>query len=134
MINRTTQQDMQSEGVITFEALQSAADALRRRGDLRHGGIKSWIDAVIVHWDESLSTRGEEFRTDESVLEQHFLASLPKDDWRFPYGVDGSEGYQLMREIKRRREHGLSLAGLAWPPSDDPYAPANDPHHPYFLG
>ena len=101
---------------------------------MRKGGIQGRIDPVIQAWDKSLSTQGKEFRIDESVLEQHSLASMRQSAWRLPYGVDGSEGYQLMREIKRRREHGISLAGLQWPPSHDPYAPANDPCHPYYLG
>ena len=134
MISRTAQQDTESAGIITLETLQAAAEALRRRGDIRKGGIKRWIDPVIEYWDESLSAQGKEFRTDESVRIQHSLASMPQSEWQVPYGVDGSEGYQLMREIQHRREHGISLAGLAWPPSDDPYAPANDPNHPYYLG
>ena len=133
MISRTAQHDMKSEGIVTLNALEAAAEALRRRGNIRHGGIQSWVDAVIARWGEGLPAQGEEFRTDESVLEQHSLASMPQGEWYVPYGVDGWEGYQLMREIQRRREYGISLAGLAWPPSDDPYAPANDPHHPYFL-
>jgi hypothetical protein len=67
------------------------------------------------------------------VLERHFLASLPKDNWRVPYGIDSPQSRDLVGEIKWRRKHGLSLAGLAWSPSDDPYAPANDPNHPYYL-
>ena len=134
MTNNTAQQEMESEGIITLKALEAAAEALRRRGDIRHGGIKSWLDEIKMHWDEVDSTQGKEFRVDERVLEQHSLASMHQAAWRLPYGVDGSEGYQLMREIERRRQHGVSLAGLAWPPSADPYAPANDPHHPYYLG
>jgi len=134
MTDSTAQQNMGSEGIITLETLEAAAEALRRRGDMRHGGIRSWVDPIIKLWDDSLSTQGKEFRVDERVLEQHSLASMRQGAWRFPYGVDGSEGYQLMREIERRRQHGVSLAGLAWPPSADPYAPANDPHHPYYLG
>jgi hypothetical protein len=98
------------------------------------GGINRWLRQVIEDWHKSFWTQqGEEFRIDESVREQHFLASLPRDDWRVPYGVDGYAGWQLMREIERRRQHGISLEGLAWSPSDDPYAPANDPNHPYYL-
>jgi hypothetical protein len=134
MTNSTAQHEMEGEELITFPALQAAADAMVRRGNIRKGGIQILIREVIERWDKSMPSPGEEFRTDESVLEQHFLASLPQREWRVPYGVDGWEGYQLMREIKRRREHGISLAGLAWPPSHDPYAPANDPHHPYYLG
>jgi hypothetical protein len=113
--------------------LEAAAESLQRRGDIRKGGIKSWIGDVIERWDKSMPSPGEEFRTDESVREQHFLASLPQREWRVPYGADGYAGWQLMREIQRRRKCGISLEGLAWPPSDDPYAPANDPNHPYFL-
>jgi len=134
MTNSTAQHEMEGEELITFPALQAAADAMVRRGNIRKGGIKILIREVIERWDKSMPSPGEEFRTDESVLEQHSLASQRQSEWRLPYGVDGSEGYQLMREIKRRREHGISLAGLKWPPSDDPYSPANDPHHPYYLG
>jgi hypothetical protein len=87
----------------------------------------------MERWDKSMPSPGEEFRTDESVLEEHFLASVPRDDWRVPYGVDGYAGWQLMNEIQRRRQNGISLAELAWPPSHDPYAPANNPNHPYYL-
>jgi hypothetical protein len=132
MTNRTAQQDIASEGIVTLDALQ-AAEALRRRGDIRKGGLKTLIREVIERWDKSMPSPGEEFRTDESVREQHFLASLPKDDWRVPYGVDGYAGWQLMREIQRRRKYGISLVGPEWPPSDDPYAPANNPNHPYYL-
>jgi hypothetical protein len=38
-----------------------------------------------------------------------------------------------MREIEYRHKYGISLAGLEWPPSADPYAPANNPNHPYYL-
>lgn len=123
MTNRTAQQDV---------ALQ-AAEALRHRGDIRKGDLKIFIREVIDRWDKSMLSPGEEFRTDESVLEQHFRASLPQGEWRVPYGVDGYAGWQMMREIQRRRQHGISLAGLAWPPSLDPYAPANNPNHPDYL-
>ena len=89
---------------------------------------------IKQRWDDSLSTQGKEFRIDESVLDQHSLASEREPAWRVPYGVDGYAGWQLMLEINRRRENHISLAGLAWPPSRDPYAPANDPNHPYYLG
>lgn len=133
MTNRTAQHKMEGEELITIPTLQAAADAIVRRGNIRKGGIKILIREVIERWDKSMPSPGEEFRTDESVLEQHFLASLPNDDWRVPYGVDGYAGWQLMREIQRRRKYGISLVGLEWPPSDDPYAPANDPNHPYYL-
>jgi hypothetical protein len=124
---------MEGEELITIPTLQAAADAMVRRGNIRKGGIKILIREVIERWDKSMPSPGEEFRTDESVLEQHFLASLPKDGWRVPYGVDGYAGWQLMREIQRRRKYGISMDGLAWPPSDDPYSPANNPNHPYYL-
>jgi hypothetical protein len=124
---------MEGEKLITSPALQAAADAMVRRGNIRKGGIKILIREVIERWDKSMLLPGEEFRTDESVREQHFRASLRESEWRVPYGVDGYTGWQLMREIQRRREHGISLAGLKWPSSDDPYAPANDPQHPYYL-
>ncbi len=134
MTNSTAQQEMEGEELITLPVLQAAADPLVRRAIIRKSGIKILSREEIARWNKSMPSPGEDFRTDESVREQHFLASLPQREWRDPYGVDGSEGYQLMCEIKRRRQHGISLAGLKWPPSDDPYAPANDPHHPYYLG
>jgi hypothetical protein len=134
MTNSTAQHEMEGEELITLPALQAAAGTMVRRGNIRKGGIKILIREVIERWDKSMLSPGEEFRTDESVREQHFLASLSQREWRVPYGVDGYAGWQLMREIQRRRQHGISLAGLKWTPSDDPYAPANDPHHPYYLG
>jgi hypothetical protein len=74
MTNRTAQQDV---------ALQ-AAEALRRRGDIRKGDLNIFIREVIERWDESMLSPGEEFRTDESMLEQHFIASLPQGAWRVP--------------------------------------------------
>lgn len=134
MTNRDSHHELASDGSITLQGLEANTASLRRSGDIRNGSIKSWLGKVIEHWHKSFfAQQGEEFRTDESVREQHFLASLPRDDWRVPYGVDGYAGWQLMREIQRRRKHGLSLDGLAWLPSDDPYAPANDPNHPYYL-
>lgn len=133
MTNSTAQHEIEGKELITIPALQAAADAMVRRGNLRKGGIKILIREVIERWNKSMPSPGEEFRIDESVREQHFLASLREGEWRVPYGVDGYAGWQLMREIQRRREHGISLAGLKWPPSDDPYAPANDPKHPYYL-
>ncbi|MBZ0300328.1 MAG: hypothetical protein K8J31_11325, partial [Anaerolineae bacterium] len=65
--------------------------------------------------------------------EHHFLASLPRDDWRVPYGIDSPQARELVGAIKWRRQRRQSLDGLAWPPSGDPYAPANDPNHPYYL-
>jgi hypothetical protein len=124
---------MEGEELITIPTLQAAADAMVHRGNIRKGDIKILIREVIERWDKSMPSPGEEFRTDESVLEQHFLASLPRDDWRVPYGVDGYAGWQLMREIQRRRKYGIGVVGLEWPPSDDPYAPANNPNHPYYL-
>jgi hypothetical protein len=106
--------------------LEAAAGSLQRSGDVHEGGI-------IRPWIARLPAQGEEFRLPESVREQHFLASLPRDDWRVQYEVDGYAGWQLMREIERRRKYGLSLEGLEWPPSDDPYSPANNPKHPYYL-
>jgi hypothetical protein len=132
MVNRTAQQDMASEGIVTLKALQ-AAEALRRREKIRKGGLKTLIREVIEHWEKSIPSPGEEFRTDESVREQHFLASLPRDDWRVPYGIDSPQARELVGEIEWCRKHDLSLDGLVWPPSHDPYAPANDPNHPYYL-
>lgn len=134
MTSTTAQQNTASESIVTLEMLQTAVEALRQNGDIREGGIKHWIESVAKGWNEAILTQGKEFRTDESVLEAHSLAAQQQGEWRVPYGVDCWEGYQLMREIDRRRERGISLAGLAWPPSDDPCAPANDPHHPYYLG
>lgn len=133
MTNRTAQHEMEGEELITIPTLQAAVDAMVRRGNIRKGDIKILIREVIERWDNSMPSPGEEFRTDERVLEQHFIASLPKDDWRLPYGVDGYAGWQLMRKIERRRKYGMSLLGLEWPPSNDPYAPANNPNHPYYL-
>jgi len=95
---------------------------------------QSALGEVMERWDERIPAQGEEFRTDESVREQRSLASQREWDWRVPYGVDGPEERALVGEIVRRRKHGISLEGLEWPPSDDPYAPANDPNHPYYLG
>lgn len=114
--------------------LEAAAKSFQRREDIRYDGIKRWLHKIIEQWQKVFSTQqGGEFRTDESVLEQHFLASLPRDDWRVPYGVDGYAGWQMMREIERRRKHGISLDVLAWPRSDDPYAPSNNPNHPLHI-
>ena len=134
MTNREIPHEIKGDEVVTIHTLQAVSQAMQHRGNLRKGGPKSWIGEVIKHWDEKFPAQGEEFRIDDSVLEQHSLALMPKDGWRLAYGVDGSEGYQLMCEIDRRRQNGQSLEGLAWPPSDDPYAPANDPNHPYYLG
>lgn len=134
MANRESHHQIASGGSITLQALEVGAESPRRRDDMYDSRIKDWLRKVIEDWYRSFSAQpGEEFRTDESVHEQHFLASLPRDDWRVPYGVDGYAGWQLMREIERRRKRGISLEGLAWLPSDDPYAPANDPNHPYYL-
>jgi hypothetical protein len=133
MINSTAQHVMEGEERNTRPALQ-AADAMIRRGNIRKGGIKILVQDVIERWHKWISTPPDgDFRTDESVREQHFLASLPRDDWRVPYGVDGYAGWQLMRKIEYRRKYGISLDGLMWPPCDDPCAPANDPNHPYYL-
>jgi hypothetical protein len=134
MTNREIPYEIKGTELVTIRTFQAASQAMQRRGNIRKGGPKSWTGEVIKRWVEQFPAQGEEFRTDNSVLEQHSLASLPKDGWRLPYGVDGSEGYQLMCEIDRRRQNGQSLDGLAWPPSNDPYAPANDPNHPYYLG
>jgi hypothetical protein len=134
MANNEGHHEIASDGSITLQALEAAAGALQRRGDIRNGGIKIWLGEAIEHWYKSISTQqGGEFRTDESVLEQHFLASLPKDDWRVPYGMDGPQARELVGEFKWRRKRGQSLDGLTWPPSDDPYAPANDPNHMYYI-
>jgi hypothetical protein len=134
MANRESHHEIASRWQHYPAGLEAVAESLQRRGGVRNGGIKSWLRKVIEHWHRSFSAQpGEEFRTDESVREQHFLASLPKDDWRVPYGVDGYAGWQLMREIERRRKYGINLEGLEWPPSDDPYAPTNNPNHPYYL-
>jgi hypothetical protein len=134
MANRESHHEIASRWQHYPAGLEAAAESLQRRGDIYNGGIKSWLRKVIKDWHRSFSTQqGEEFRTDESVREQHFLASLPKDDWRVPYGVDSPAERELVAEIERRRKHGISLEGLAWSPSDDPYAPANDPNHPYYL-
>ena len=125
MTNSTAHHEMEGEGIITLQSLEAAAEAIRRRGDVRKGGIKGRIGAIIRHWDEWLSAHGVEFRTDESVLQER--------DWRVPYGIDSPEAWRLVGEIERRRKHGLSLEGLEWPPSDDPYVPANDPNHPYYI-
>jgi hypothetical protein len=113
---------------------EADAELPQHREDVRISRIRNWLSKVIEHWHKSFSAQpGEEFRTDESVHEQHFLASLPRDDWRVPYGIDGPLARDLVSEIDWRCKHGLSLDGLMWPPSDDPYAPANDPNHPYYL-
>lgn len=134
MTNHEGHQEITSQWQHFPAGLEAAAESFQRREDSRNGGIKNWLQKVIEHWQKSFSTQqGGEFRTDESVYEQHFLASLPRDDCRVPYGVDGYAGWQLMCEIERRRKHGISLDGLAWPPSDDPYAPSNNPNHPYYI-
>lgn len=133
MANTEHHHEMESEGIITLQALQAAAEAMVHRGDIRKGGFKSWIGEVIQRWDEQFPAQGEEFRIDESVREQHSLASQQESDWRVPYGMDSLETRALVSEIERRRRHGISLVGLEWPPSDDPYAPANNPNHPYYL-
>jgi hypothetical protein len=114
--------------------LEAVAESLQRRGDIRYGGINGWFSEAIGRWFKWISTQPDgDFRTDESVHEQHFRASLPKDDWRVAYGIDSPQARALVSEIKWHRKHGLSLDGLAWPSSDDLYAPANDPNHPYYL-
>ena len=134
MANSEGHHEIASDGSITLQALEAATESLRRRGNIRNGGMKSWLGNVIEYWNKGISTlQGGEFGTDESVHEQHFLASLPKDDWRVPYGIDGPQARELVGEIKRHRKHGQSLAELAWLPSDDPCAPTNDPNHPYYL-
>jgi hypothetical protein len=95
--------------------------------------MSTWSVAINRHWDEVLSAQGKEFRVEEQALEQSTKASLPALEWRIPYGVDGPEAREMANEIEHRRAHGISLAGLAWPPSEDPYSPANDPNHPYYL-
>ena len=134
MTNTIAHQEIEGEQLITLQALEAAADAMVYRGNFRKGGLKSWIGELIERWDEWMLAQGKAFRVDESVREQHSLASLPQAGWRVPYGVDSPEARQLAGEIERRRRDGISLIGLAWPSSDDPYAPANDPHHPYYLG
>ncbi len=132
MANREVHHETASRWQYYPVGLEAAAESLQRRGDI--GGIRSWLRNVIAHWHKSFSAQpGEEFRTDESVHEQHFLASLPKDDWRVPYGIDGPQARDLAGEIMWCRKHGLGLEGLVWPSSDDPCAPANDPTHPYYL-
>jgi hypothetical protein len=134
MANRESHHQVASDGSMTLQALEVSAESPRHRDDRYDSRIKNWPHRVIEQRHKWFSAQpGEEFRTDESVREQHFLASLPRDDWRVPYGVDGYTGWQLMREIECRRKHGISLDGLMWLPSDDPYAPANDPNHPYYL-
>jgi hypothetical protein len=125
MTTSTAHHEMEGEDIITLQSLEAAAKAIRQRGDVRKGGIKGRIGAIIRHWDEWLLAQVVDFRTDESVLQER--------DWRVPYGMDSPEARQLVGEIDRRRKHGLSLVGLEWPPSDDPYAPANDPDHPYYI-
>lgn len=113
---------------------EADAELLQRREDVRISSIKNWLRKVIEHWHKSFSAQpGQEFRTDESLYEQHFLASLPRDDWRVPYGIDSPQARDLAGKIRWRRKYGLSLDGLSWPSSDDPYAPSNDPNHPYYL-
>jgi hypothetical protein len=104
MTNRTAQQDRPSERIVSIEVLQ-AADALRRRGDIRKGGLKALIRELIERWDQSMLPPGEEFRTDESVHEQHFRESLRQREWRVPYGVNGYAGWQLMRARQRTHQH-----------------------------
>jgi hypothetical protein len=134
MANRESYHEIASQWQHYPAGLEAADESFQRSEDIRYGGIKNWLHKVIEQWHKSFSTQqGGEFRTDESVHEQHFLASLPKDDWRVPYGVDGYAGWQMMCEIEHRRKHGISLDGLAWPPSDDPCAPSNDPNHPYYI-
>src|SRR5579871_5373197 len=94
----------------------------------------TWIDQWNTHWREVDATQGKEFRIQDNVLEQHSLTSEHKPEFRVPYGMDGPEARQMAFDIDYRRKHGISLAGLKWPPSRDPYAPANDPHHPYYIG
>ncbi|MBZ0301595.1 MAG: hypothetical protein K8J31_17750 [Anaerolineae bacterium] len=125
--------EIASVGINTLQPFRAATELLWRRGDRRQGGHKWGIGEIIQHWDEHIPAQGEEFRTDESVLEQHFLASLPVDNWRVPYGLDSPQARELVGEIMWRRRHGISLDGLAWSPSDDSYAPANDPNHPFYL-
>jgi len=133
MANRESHHEIASRWQHYPAGLEAAAETLQRRGDIRKGGIKSWIGDVIERWEEWIPAQGEEFRTDESVREQQSLASQREWDWRVPYGMDSPAERELVAEIERRRRHGISLEGLAWPPSDDPYAPANDHNHPYYL-
>lgn len=134
MANRESHHEIASRWQHYPAGLEAVTESLQRREDIRNGGIKSWLQNVIEHWHRSFSTpQGGEFRTDESVREQHFLASLPKDNWRVPYGIDSPQARDLVGEIEWRRKHGQNLDGLAWPSSGDPYAPANDPNHPYYL-
>jgi hypothetical protein len=113
---------------------EAAAETLARRAKMHNGSAESGLRKEIEYWRKLLSTpQGEEFRTYESAHEQHFVEPLPTDDWRMPYGIDGPDARELMSEIEWRRSHGQSLRGLAWPASDDPYAPANDLSHPYHL-
>jgi hypothetical protein len=133
MANIERHPEMESEGIITLQSLEAAAEAMLHRGNIRKGGLKSWISELIERWDEQFPAQGEEFRIDESVREQHSLASQHEHNWRVPYGMDSLEARALVAEIERRRRYGISLVGLTWPPSDDPYAPANNPNHPYYL-
>jgi hypothetical protein len=96
MTTRPAQQGMASDDAVTL-------DALRRRGDIRKGGLRTLVRELIERWDRSMLPPGEEFRTDESVHEQHFRESLPQREWRIPYGVNGYAGWRLMR--RRQRAH-----------------------------
>jgi hypothetical protein len=123
-------------GSITLRALKlslnrSSAEATASvTGALMNAGSAKATDA-IGRWFKWISTQPDgDFRTDESVHEQHFRASLPADDWRVAYGMDSPQARALVSEIQWHRKHGLSLDGLAWPSSDDLYAPANDPITP----
>jgi hypothetical protein len=133
MTNTIAHQEIEGEQLSTLQAVEAVADAMVYRGNLHKGGLKSWIGEVIGRWDEWVLAQGKAFRVDESVREQHSLASLPPDNWRVPYGMDNPDERELVAEIERRRKEGISLEGLEWPPSDDPYAPANNPNHPLYL-
>lgn len=66
-----------------------------------------------------------------STYEDKVFAS--DDNWRVPYGVDTAADRALVKEIIRRRKNGEAMTGLTWGVSDDPYHPANNVNHPYYL-
>lgn len=74
----------------------------------------------------------KDWRTSESELTRN---SYPvESSWRMPAWVRSHKEYVLMNEIDHRRKNGKPLTGLQWESSEDPYHPANNKNHPYYIG